>query len=268
VTRDPPSDRLPEGGSSSLCEDALVSVTDGFYNDGMFVEGTLRWQVTEDCPWDLLMALALRDLGRVEPTGPTTIPRVSPAVAPVLRAATGTLPAQRGSVHPGAERADAETGADRPGAERPAADQGTGISLEQQWLAWFELTVDRERRPITSLLHPPHFEAFDRAIELQDLVMAHYEEALAWTRERHAEYARTSVEQHARRAADIVDVVRDREHVLRRQAGYFRLDLYVLPLAEPGAWIVGPHTVIVSTTLRDDSASFRAWFTPVVAALV
>ncbi|MFF1635896.1 hypothetical protein [Leifsonia sp. NPDC058248] len=234
----------------------------------MFVEGTLRWQVTEDCPWDLLMALALRDLGHLAPVGTTTIPRVSPDVAPVLHAAGGTLPVQRGSVHPRAERADGGAGADRTAGERTAGDPGSGISLEQQWLAWFELTVDRERRPIGSLLHPPHFEAFDRAIELQDLVMEHYEEALTWTRDRHAEYARTSEEQHARRAADIVDVVRDREHVLRRQAGYFRLDLYVLPLAEPGAWIVGPHTVIVSTSLRDDSAAFREWFTPVVAALV
>ena len=79
----------------------LVSVTCGFYNDGMFVEGTLRWQVTEDCPWDLLMALALRDLGGLGSVGEPVIPRVSPAVAPALHAATGTMPLQRGSAHPG-----------------------------------------------------------------------------------------------------------------------------------------------------------------------
>ncbi|MFF1878819.1 hypothetical protein [Leifsonia sp. NPDC058230] len=220
----------------------------------MFVEGTLRWQVTEDCPWDLLMALALRDLGRLGGIGAPVIPRLSPAVAPVLHGATGTLPVQQPTVFP------------RVSPEAASANQPS--MLEQQWQAWFELTVDRERRPIVSLLRPPHFEAFDRAIELQDLIMAHYDEALSWTRERHAEYARTSVEQHARRAADIVDVVREREHELRRQAGYFRLDLYVLPLADTGAWIVGPHTVVVSTTLRDDPEAFREWFTPVVAALV
>ncbi len=230
-----------------------MAVTGGSYNDGMFVEGTLRWQVTEDCPWDLLMALALRDLGGLTPIGDPAIPPLAPAVAPVLHAATGTVPVQRGSGgHASASRGD----------PRPRE------TLRDQWQAWFELTVDRERRPIASLLRPPHFEAFDRAIELQDLVMAHYDAALAWTRERHAEYARTSVEQHAKRAADIVDVVQEREHVLRRQAGYFRLDLYTLPLTEAGAWIVGPHTVIVSRSLRDDSAAFREWFTPMVAALV
>ena len=219
----------------------------------MFVEGTLRWQVTEDCPWDLLMALALRDLGHLVGVGMPPIPRLSPALAPVFHPATGAHPLAGAGAH--------------VEAAHPVTQSSAGL-LERQWLAWFELTVDRERRPIVSLLRPPHFEAFDRAIELQDLIMEHYAEALSWTRERHAEYTRTSVEQHARRAADIVDVVHEREHELRRQAGYFRLDLSVLPVAERGAWIAGPHTVVVSASLRDDRRAFREWFTPVVAALV
>ncbi|WP_431221042.1 hypothetical protein [Leifsonia xyli] len=118
------------------------------------------------------------------------------------------------------------------------------------------------------LLRPPHFEAFDRAIDLQDAVLAHYEAAAGWAADRHAEYVATSAAQHARRAADIVEVVREREHELRRQAGYFRLDIDVLPLAAKGAWIVGPHTVVISATMRDDSAAFRDWLRPLVAALV
>ena len=55
---------------------------------------------------------------------------------------------------------------------------------------------------------------------------------------------------------------------LRRQAGSFRLDIEALPLAEPGAWVVGPDTVVVSWSLRDDHAAFREWFEPLVAALV
>ncbi|MEO7017304.1 MAG: hypothetical protein ABI130_16605 [Leifsonia sp.] len=219
----------------------------------MFVEGTLRWQVTEDCPWDLLMALALRDLAHLEGVGMPPIPRLFPAVAPVFHPATGALPLPGAGGH---------------GELTPPETQGSAGLLQRQWLAWFDLTVDRERRPVVSLLQPPHFQAFDRAIELQDLIVDHYGEALSWTRERHAEYARTSIEQHARRAADIVDVVHEREHELRRQTGYFRLDLSVLPVAERGAWIVGPHTVVVSTSLRDDSHAFREWFTPLVAALV
>lgn len=208
----------------------------------MFVEGTLRWQVTEDCPWDLLIALALRDLVGLDNTREPALPRVSPAVVPAL--------------HGAPERSG--------GAATLAAKE----VLETQWRALFERAADREHRPIGPLLQPPHFAALDRAIELQDVVLAQHETAAAWARERRAEYARASIEHHASRAADIVDVVHEREHDLRRQAGYFRLDIDVLPLAERGAWIVGPHTVVVSTSLRDDSAAFRDWFRPLVAALV
>ncbi|WP_426623810.1 hypothetical protein ACPPVW_14545 [Leifsonia sp. McL0607] len=208
----------------------------------MFVEGTLRWQVTEDCPWDLLVALALRDLAGLEGAGTHALPRVTPTVVPVLQGGA--------------------TGGGR--AVSPAARS----ALTGQWDALFEAAADREHRPLTPLLQPPHFAALDRALELQDFVLAHHDAAARWARDRHAEYARTSAEQHAQRAADIVDVVHEREHDLRRQTGYFRLDLDVLPLAESGAWIVGPHTVVVSTSLREDSRAFRDWFRPLVAALV
>ncbi len=214
----------------------------------MLVEGTLRWQVTEDCPWDLLMALALRDLAGFENVGDPVLPRLFPAVTPAMRPAAGRV-------------------SPLPAANRPRTERDQRL-VEQQWLAWFDVAVDRTRRGASSMLHPPHFEAFDRAIELQDLVIEYYDDAAAWARERHAEYARASLERHASRAADIVDVVHSREHELRRQAGYFRLDLSVLPLAEFGAWIVGPHSVVMSSSMRDDSAAFRAWFTPLVDALV
>jgi hypothetical protein len=215
----------------------------------MFVEGTLRWQVTEDCPWDLLMALALRDLAGLTMVERPPIPRVFPPVTRVMHPASGSHPLPRPTVQ----------------GHAPSPDRA---ALADQWRAWWEFSLQRERRPIVTQVKPPHFEVFDRAIELQDLVTEHYEEAVAWTTERHAEYAELSLLQHSRRAADIVDVVRDREHELRRQAGYFRLDIYVLPLVEPGAWIVAPHTVVVSTSLRDDSVAFRDWFAPVIAALV
>lgn len=231
----------------------------------MFVEGTLRWQVTEDCPWDLLMALAVRDLtgigGMVEPA----LPRMEPAVAPALQASR-TQPADgRTRARPASPIGSRPARAAGSGARSPG---GTAASLAAQWQAWFEVVSDRHRRLGAPVLHPPHFEAFDRAIELQDAVIAHYDAAAGWAAARHADYVAASADYHARRAADIVDVVREREHELRRQAGYFRLDLDVLPLAEKGAWIVGPHTVVISASLRDDSAAFRDWLRPLVAALV
>jgi hypothetical protein len=207
----------------------------------MFVEGTLRWQVTEDCPWDLLMALCLRDLAGLEGIGAPALPRVVPEVQRV-RHASGPSP-----VH------------------REAVDRG---ALAEQWLAWWQTVVQRELRPLTSTLVPPHFTAFDRTIELQDLVLDRYEDAREWATMRRAEYAVRSTALHAQYAHDIVDVVRDREHLLRQQAGYFRLDIAVMPLAERGAWIVGPNSVVVSQSLRDDRSAFRSWFAPLVAALV
>ncbi|UAJ81186.1 hypothetical protein IT072_09490 [Leifsonia sp. ZF2019] len=222
----------------------------------MFVEGTLRWQVTEDCPWDLLMALAVRDLAGLGAAGDPVLPRLTPALAPVLRANTGSHP-----VHPSLGGGHGRSARRVPGV--PGEDP-----LAEQWRAWFEVAVDRERRPAGGMLRPPHFEAFDRALELQDVVIEHYDVASTWAHERHAEYVQASLLNHARRAADIVDVVREREHELRRQAGYFRLDIDVLPLSSSGAWIVGPHTVVVSASLRDDSGAFRDWFRPLVSALV
>lgn len=219
----------------------------------MFVEGTLRWQVTEDCPWDLLMALAVRDLAGLGAAGDPPLPRLTPALAPVLRANTGAHPVIPSS---------------RVGGRRHPPQHGAGSAVDDQWRAWFDVAVDRERRPVGGMLRPPHFAVFDRAIELQDVVIEHYDAASTWAHERHAEYVQASLLNHVRRAADIVDVVREREHELHRQAGYFRLDLDVLPLSSPGAWIVGPHTVVVSASLRDDSRAFRDWFRPLVSALV
>lgn len=210
----------------------------------MFVEGTLRWQVTEDCPWDLLMALCLRDLAGLTDVGDPPLPRVVPAVA---RPETG--------------------GASRRSVVRRSVQTDTD-ELRVQWSSWWQRTLVRESRPIVSALRPPHFTVFDRELELQDLVEEYYEDAYAWTSARRDEYITASTAARHRQAMDIVDVVRDREHVLRRQAGSFRLDMYVMPLAEKGAWIVAPHTIVVSRSLRDDAAAFRQWFTPLVHVLV
>jgi hypothetical protein len=229
----------------------------------MFVEGTLRWQVTEDCPWDLLMALAVRDLAGLHGVGDPVLPRLSPEPEPALHSAAGSTTGPPVAALRNPLSGSAATGSAAAG----GADTDDG-TLARQWTAWFDRAVHRDRRPLGGLLHPPHFEAFDRAIELQDLIIGHYDAAAHWAAERHGEYARTSLAKHAQRSADIVDVVHEREHELRRQAGYFRLDIDVLPLAESGAWIVGPHTVVVSGSLRDDSRAFREWFRPLVSALV
>lgn len=197
----------------------------------MLVEGTIRWQVTEDCPWDLLLALALRDLFSLEQECAPEIPRMQPDLG----------------------RMDA-VGVDRD-------------ALTAQWRGWWAGLVPRATRPFISQVHPPHFEVFDRALELQEITYRGYDRAIEWARIRRFRYLR-SVEQREHPLADVYGLVQRRQFELKRQSSSFWLDLYVLPCSEKGAWVVAPETIVVSESLRDDADAFREWLLPIVIALV
>ncbi|MGN6125996.1 MAG: hypothetical protein ACTHON_05485 [Humibacter sp.] len=220
----------------------------------MLVEGTLRWRVTEDCPLDLLVALCLRDLAGLDGVGDPPLPPVVPAVQrePAVHRLLAVAPRQ-----PSPSAVGAQIGDESP-------------TLADEWTRWWRRSVVRMNAVASwsTLFVPPHFAAFDRELELQDLVIARFADAVAWSNARRAEYLADDLAHHADYSAEIVDVVRTREHELRRQAGSFRLDIEALPLAEKGAWVVGPDTVVISWSLRDDRAAFREWFEPLVAALV
>ncbi|GAB3608184.1 hypothetical protein GCM10027414_03090 [Humibacter ginsengiterrae] len=216
----------------------------------MLVEGTLRWRVTEDCPLDLLIGLCLRDLAGLAGVGDPVLPAVVPAV-------------QRQPV-PHRVLASAAS------ASWDASQPDPSAQLGEEWTHWWRRAVVQANAvgSWSTVFLPPHFAAFDRELALQDLVIERFQDAVAWARERRAEYVADDLAHHLQYSADIVDIVREREHDVRRQAGSFRLDIEALPLAEPGAWVVGPDTVVVSWSLRDDHAAFRRWFEPLVAALV
>ena len=204
----------------------------------MLVEGTIRWQVTEDCPWDVLLALALRDLAGLAGECAETIPPVHPVPVPI---AARRLPA------------------DLDGIDR--------VALAAQWRGWWAGIILRETRPFMSPVRPPHFEVFDRALELQELLHRHYDAAMRWSIDRHAEYER-SVRQRGSSLPAIYRLVQRRQLQLRRQSNSFRVDLTVLPLSRYGGWVVAPDTIVVSSSLRDDPEAFQAWFEPIVEALV
>ncbi len=218
------------------------------------MEGTLRWRVTEDCPLDLLVALCLRDLAGLEHVGDPPLPAVVPAV----------------QHEPAAQRmlavAPRSTWAPTPGGVNSADPSVLG----EEWARWWRRAVIRMNAVASwsTLFVPPHFAAFDRELALQDLVIERFADAIAWSNARRAEYIADDLAHRMEYSDAIVDVVRSREHELRRQAGSFRLDIEALPLAEKGAWVVGPDTVVISWSLRDDRAAFREWFEPLVAALV
>ncbi|QDZ14051.1 hypothetical protein [Humibacter ginsenosidimutans] len=220
----------------------------------MLIEGTLRWRVTEDCPWDLLMALCLRDLAGLEGVGEPPLPAVVPAV----------------QHQPAAERMLAIAPPRPWGDHARETAHPTQPTLADEWVGWWRRAVvdmNSVASWSTSFV-PPHFAAFDRELALQDLVIERFADAVAWSNARRAEYLADDLRHRAEYSADIVDTVRQHEHELHRQTGSFRLDIEALPLAEKGAWVVGPDTVVVSWSLRDDHEAFRAWFTPIVAALV
>jgi hypothetical protein len=211
----------------------------------MFVEGTLRWKVTEDCPWDMLMALCLRDMAGLRDLGDPVLPALEPAVPAVARSrAFGS----------------------RLGRARPAS--GRQEALRAQWLDWWSTSAALQTRPYFTAVRPPHFTAFDRQLELRELIETHYVAAARWVDEQHEAYVHHCLAHRETFAADIIMPVREREHVLRRQAGYFRLDLCVLPLSEAGAWIVAPDTIAISRSLREDVSRFRAWWRTFVDVLV
>jgi hypothetical protein len=197
----------------------------------MLVEGSIRWQITEDCPRDLLLALALRELGGLSDVCEEQIPPATPPLGPI-----------------GLGGIDID-------------------ALAAQWRGWWAGIVRRATRPFISQVRPPHFEVFDRALELQDLVYNCYDTAMSWVEERNTEYLRTvAAREHP--LADAYELVQRRQFELRRQSGSFRLDLEVLPVRDAGAWVVAPDTIIISTSLRDDPLAFREWLKPVVIALV
>ncbi|QPZ39831.1 hypothetical protein [Paramicrobacterium chengjingii] len=197
----------------------------------MLVEGTIRWQVTEDCPWDLLLALALRDLAGLETTCAPDLPRAIPDV---------------GSID--------------------VSDIDARM-LAAQWRGWWTGIVPLETRPFISEVRPPHFAAFDRALELQEAMYRAYDRAMDWARMRRYEYLQ-AVEVREHPLADVYGLVQKRQFELRRQSSSFRLDLAVLPLAAPGAWVAAPDTIVVSKALRDDAKGFTEWLLPLVIALV
>ncbi|MFZ4896214.1 hypothetical protein ACL9RL_17355 [Plantibacter sp. Mn2098] len=198
----------------------------------MLVEGTIRWQVTEDCPTVLLIALALRQMAGL---GAVCAPHL-PAVAPEV-----------------------------PRVDVSDIDQ---TLLAAQWDGWWLGIARRDTRPFVVEAKPPHFAAFDRALELQELAYRAYGDASVWADDRLREYAVALNSRQPSRLRDVYDLIRERQFELRRQSSSFRIDLEVLPIAETGAWVVASDTIVVSETLRDDREAFREWLRPLIYGLV
>jgi hypothetical protein len=205
------------------------------------------WQVTEDSPTDLLIALYLRDAAGLLPAGEPMLPPIDPAFAPQAVFAPQPVATSRPS-------------ADTPGQDRFDA-------LRTQWEAWWRRLVRPARFPKLWDLEPPEFEAFADSPELRQLLRERFREARKWAGRRHEEFGIEAVERIHRGEHDVNAVVLACESELGRRVEPFHLDVVVLPVAERDIWIIGPSSIVVSTRLRDDSAAFREAITPLVHAL-
>ncbi|MGK9147328.1 hypothetical protein KXS11_06870 [Plantibacter flavus] len=198
----------------------------------MLVEGTIRWQVTEDAPLVLMLALAFRRMAGLGEQCVRQLPPVCPDLGPT---------------------------------------DVSGIDLAllaTQFDGWWAGIARRDTRPFVAEVHPPHFEAFDRALELQEFAYRAYDEAHHWAVLRVQEYERALAARAPSRLTDVYELIRERQFELRRQSSSFRLDLEVLPISERGAWVVAPDTIVVSESLRDDHDAFREWLRPLIHGLV
>lgn len=212
--------------------EALARVSGAAYTSAMLVEGTMRWQVTEDAPMALMLALAFRSMAGLGSRCVGQLPAVAPAPDPV----------------------------DVTDLDREA--------LALQFDGWWTGIARRDTRLFLTEARPPHFEVFDRALELQELAYRAYGDAHRWATDRIREYEIALAARSPSRLADVYELIRERQFELRRQSSSFRLDLEVLPICRPGAWVVAPDTIVVSESLRDDREAFREWLRPLVHGLV
>jgi hypothetical protein len=197
--------------------------------------GNKTWQVTEDSPTDLLIALYLRDAAGLLPAGDPVLPPIDPALAP--RPSLVPLPP---------ERQDA---------------------LRREWEAWWRRLVRPTNYPRLWELEPPDFEPFAGSPELRQLLRERYREAKRWADARHELFHDAAVERLHRGDHDVNIVVAAVKRELGHRIEPFHLDVLVLPVADPDIWVIGPSSIVVSTGLRNEPAAFRDALAPLVHAL-
>jgi hypothetical protein len=231
------------------------------------------WQVSAGMHGQMLLALYLRDLARIDPVEHPMLCPLDPPVKPVAAAevdphaaaelrqewqrwwhrllrSNGDL-ADAAAAQAGPANAAGPPGAAGPGTASGPGTAGPGTAEE-----------------LAGVLDPPAFSEFNDSPTLQRLLRAHYGAAFDWTQERLEEYRRTSAAPAAG-GRDLVErMIEDRELEMDRTAHPFRLTLLELPLAEPRAWFVEPATVILSQDLPRDEGLFRSYLQPVVDLLV
>ncbi len=150
-----------------------------------------------------------------------------------------------------------------------AGEYDDSATLERQWRAYWDMTVEPQANPSPVPLEL--VDGFDMLValpvegfaELQAAIAPHGAEAVAFARAAHARYRAglgtgASYRSYASAIAEL-------ERAVGRRAHSFELNVQVLPLTQRGVWWIGALTVAVTDGLRGDIAAFDAAIGPVIA---
>ncbi|MBN9215232.1 MAG: zinc-binding alcohol dehydrogenase [Microbacterium sp. SCN 70-200] len=193
--------------------------------------GGPEWVVREDAGLPVLVALYLRQALDVR----------QPEELPALR---------------GAPVGAAGEWADRP-------------TLERQWRAYWDMTVEPQAHPSPVPLEL--IDGFDMVValpvegfdELAAEIAPHGDAAVEYARSAHERY-RASLGTGASYRA-YASAIAQHERKAGRRAHSFELNVQVLPLTQRGIWWIGALTVAVTDSLRSDVVAFDAAIAPVIA---
>lgn len=142
-------------------------------------------------------------------------------------------------------------------------------SLDRQWRAYWEMTVEPQAHPSPVPLEL--VDGFDLLVALPTEGFAELAEAIAPFGAAAVDYARAA---HERYRAGIgtgasyrayASAIAQHERQAGRRAHSFELNVQVLPLAQRGVWWIGALTVAVTDSLRSDVVAFDAAIGPVIA---
>jgi hypothetical protein len=142
-----------------------------------------------------------------------------------------------------------------------------------QWDVWWDQAVREERKAVdaewppdlSSWWTPPAFESLGSAPDLQEIVAAHFFDAVRWRSDRHKEHGATMLSS----VGDLFEthLVRDMERAQGRPARPFSLWITEIPVAGQQFWRLRPDHLLVTADLLRDTAQYRQRLAPVVEAL-
>ena len=145
--------------------------------------------------------------------------------------------------------------------------------LEQQWRAWWAMTVEPETHP--SAVPLELVEAFDTDVALPNTgsevlaaaIVPHAEASRAWAEWAHDGYRNASAARRGDSYRAYAGTIAEHEREIGRRAHSFELNVEVVPLTESGVWWIGDLTVAVTDSLRADAAAFDDAMHPIIAEL-